>query len=295
MIKMKKVIAVMAALVVMMALAACGGSDTQAQEPAREDRAGFNSKTNKVIEVGGYSFEIPDYYVLDEEHTGETDSFYQIANGEAIVRFATNDEVSGSREDFDKSYDGFVENVIRGISKDAKSDGNIFTYEVNGTSCSGRVELLYNESSHTVVGLIFVQKDESTADYLPDFKKVVRSAKLTEVEPAAGGSGEEDSDDNNSADSDSVDNDSGLISPEFKKTMDDYEAWFDHYCDVMKRYQEDTTDLALMSEMLDLLSEEADMLEQMENMDQSEMSDAELAYYLEVTLRIEKKLLEIAY
>ena len=35
--------------------------------------------------------------------------------------------------------------------------------------------------------------------------------------------------------------------------------------------------------------------EQMENMDQSEMSTAELAYYLEVTARIEKKLLEVAY
>ena len=88
---------------------------------------------------------------------------------------------------------------------------------------------------------------------------------------------------------DSTESDSELISPEFKKTMDDYEAWFDHYCDVMKRYQEDSTDLELLSEMTDLLSEETTMLEQMENMDQSEMNTAELAYYLEVTARIEKK------
>ena len=93
----------------------------------------------------------------------------------------------------------------------------------------------------------------------------------------------------------SSDSDAGLISPEFKKTMDDYEAWFDHYCDVMKRYQEDSTDLELLSEMTDLLSEEATMLEQMENMDQSEMNTAELAYYIEVTARIEKKLIEVAY
>ena len=94
---------------------------------------------------------------------------------------------------------------------------------------------------------------------------------------------------------DSSESDSELISPEFKKTMDDYEAWFDHYCDVMKRYQEDSTDLELLSEMTDLLSEETTMLEQMENMDQSEMNTAELAYYIEVTARIEKKLLEVAY
>ena len=89
--------------------------------------------------------------------------------------------------------------------------------------------------------------------------------------------------------------DSGIISPEFKETMDNYEAWFDHYCDVMKRYQEDSSDLELLSEMTDLLAEETTMLEEMENMDQDDMNAAELAYYLEVTARIEKNLLEVAY
>ena len=95
--------------------------------------------------------------------------------------------------------------------------------------------------------------------------------------------------------SEEADSDSGILSPEFKKTMDDYEAWFGHYCDVMERYKENSSDLELLSEMTDLLTEETTMLEQMENMDQSEMNTAELAYYLEVTARIEKKLLEAAY
>ena len=90
------------------------------------------------------------------------------------------------------------------------------------------------------------------------------------------------------------DAESGVLSPEFKRTMDDYEAWFDHYCEVMKKYQDNPSDLELMSEMTDLLSEETEMLEQMENMDQSQMNSAELAYYIEVTARIEKKLLEVA-
>lgn len=89
--------------------------------------------------------------------------------------------------------------------------------------------------------------------------------------------------------------DSGVLSPEFKKTMDDYEAWFDHYCEVMKKYEENPSDLELLSEMTDLLSEEVTMLDEMESMDQSEMNAAELAYFLEVTARIEKKLLEVAY
>ena len=104
----------------------------------------------------------------------------------------------------------------------------------------------------------------------------------------------EEADAEDDADADSDSGDSALLSPEFKKTMDDYEAWFDHYCEVMKKYQENPSDLGLLSEMSDLMAEETTMLDQMENMDESEMNAAELAYYLEVTARIEKKLLEVA-
>ena len=93
----------------------------------------------------------------------------------------------------------------------------------------------------------------------------------------------------------SNDSDSALLDPDFKKTMDDYEAWFDHYCEVIKKCEENPSDLELLMEMTDLLTEETAMLEEMENMDQSDMNAAELAYYIEVTARIEKKLLEVAY
>ena len=130
-----------------------------------------------------------------------------------------------------------------------------------------------------------MQQDASTSDYLPDFEKVIKSAKQTEADSEVSSLDEKASDDSDSA----------LLSPEFKKTMDDYEAWFDHYCEVMKKYKEDSSNLELLSEMTDLLTEETKMLEELENMDQSEMNNAELAYYIDVTARIEKKLLEVAY
>ena len=113
----------------------------------------------------------------------------------------------------------------------------------------------------------------------------------TEAEPEA----EPDEEAQSAEGSAEESNDSGLLSPEFKKTMDDYEAWFDHYCEVMEKYEQDPSDMELLSEMTDLISEEEKMLKQMEDMDESEMNDAELAYYIEVTARIEKKLMEVAY
>jgi len=97
-----------------------------------------------------------------------------------------------------------------------------------------------------------------------------------------------------STQSDTDDTDTGVLSPEFKKTMDDYEAWFDHYCEVMKKYQENPSDMELLSEMGTLIAEEEKMLKQMESMDESEMNSVELAYYIDVTARIQKKLLEVA-
>ena len=260
---------------IMLTIAACGSGGA---ELAREDMAGFDPETNQTIEVGGYSFEIPDYYVLNEDLSGETNTDYKIADGEALVRFAFDDKSAESKDEFKEICDDYPEGVISGVSDDAVADGKDFTCEVSGAPCSGRVELLYNEPVHTILVVIFMQRDDSAADYLPDFEEVIGSAQMIEASESENGSG----------------SDTGLLSPEFKKTMDDYEAWFDHYCEVMKKYQENPSDIELRSEMSSLITEETTMLEQMENMDESEMNTAELAYYIEVTARIEKKLLEVA-
>ena len=116
----------------------------------------------------------------------------------------------------------------------------------------------------------------------------------SEEDPADTGTIETEESVETEEESDTGDSGSAILSEDFKKTMDDYEAWFDHYCEVMKKYQENPSDMELLSEMSDLMVEETTMLEQMENMDESEMNSAELAYYIEVTARIEKKLLEVA-
>ena len=130
-------------------------------------------------------------------------------------------------------------------------------------------------------------ENETSSDSTQVIEAPASESESDEIDPDDSDSGDSDADDSDSGDSDE-------ISPEFKKTMDDYEAWFDHYCEVMKKYQEDPSDMELLTEMTSLLSEETEMLDQMENMDESEMTNAELAYYLEVTARIEKKLLEVA-
>lgn len=82
--------------------------------------------------------------------------------------------------------------------------------------------------------------------------------------------------------------------PEFKAAMDSYEAFYDEYCDYMKRYKENPTDLALLTQYGEMLSRAAEMSEKFEAWDENEMNAAELAYYIEVNGRVTQKLLEVS-
>lgn len=82
--------------------------------------------------------------------------------------------------------------------------------------------------------------------------------------------------------------------PEFKAAMDSYEAFYDEYCDFMKAYADNPTDLGLLADYADMMSKAADMSEKFDAWNEDEMNDAELKYYLEVSNRVAQKLLEVA-
>lgn len=80
------------------------------------------------------------------------------------------------------------------------------------------------------------------------------------------------------------------IRPEFKAAMDSYEAFFDEYCCFMNEYAQSGNPTAMLSEYMRFMTRYVEAMEQMEAMDDGSLSDAELAYYTEVTLRISRKL-----
>lgn len=84
------------------------------------------------------------------------------------------------------------------------------------------------------------------------------------------------------------------IRPEFKAAMDSYEAFYDEYIALMKKYSANPTDLSLLTQYMDLLSKTEEMDKSFEQWDEDDMSDEELKYYLEVNLRVSQKLIHIA-
>ena len=82
--------------------------------------------------------------------------------------------------------------------------------------------------------------------------------------------------------------------PAFKEALDSYEAFIDEYCEFMKKYMDNPTDLSLLNDYTEYMSKYADTMSKIDDLDDGNMNEAETKYYIEVTGRISKKLLEIS-
>ena len=81
------------------------------------------------------------------------------------------------------------------------------------------------------------------------------------------------------------------IRPEFQQAMDNYEAFFDEYCDFMRRYSEsDGTDLAMLADYAKIMEQYAQVTSDFNNWNSDELTTAELSLYLEVKTRVNQNL-----
>ena len=81
------------------------------------------------------------------------------------------------------------------------------------------------------------------------------------------------------------------VDPDLKKFLDEYESFIDDYIAFMEKYNESDNGIELMGDYIKMMAKYSTMEENLENYDEDNMSDADLAYYLEVTTRCSTKLL----
>lgn len=257
-----------------------GETEEASEEKVQKElKNGFNEETNTTVTLGSFEFQIPNYAILNESNKTDTSNqFFLETNSDnkataIITVVAGSSDVITSKEDYDSKVDEIINSVFSGLNyTDIKIEGHTFTGKSNGVEVFGKSEILYNEADNTIAAFNLIQTEESVYDYLADYDKIVGSVVYKEAQEG------ESTDD---------------LDPEFKEMMDSYEAFFDEYIAFMEKYKENPTDMSLLSELSDMISKEAEMLKEMEGLDQSEMSAAELAYYLEVTGRIYEKLAKV--
>ena len=84
----------------------------------------------------------------------------------------------------------------------------------------------------------------------------------------------------------------GDIRPEVKQAIDDYEAFFNEYCDFIAKYTNASEEeqLSMMGECATILAKYAEMSESFQNLNErDDLTTDELVYYMEVVGRLSAK------
>lgn len=76
--------------------------------------------------------------------------------------------------------------------------------------------------------------------------------------------------------------------------MDSYEAFIDEYVEFVEKYKSAEDASSLLADYSEYMSKYADAMAKIDEIDESSLSPADLAYYTEVQTRVAEKLLKVA-
>ena len=220
---------------------------------------------------------------------------------------------------YDEYYDGIIEDAYDDIEYKEWSDASSECYE-QWSDTSSEIYKKWSDESSYIYGLWSAmssafcwndnfdvdaivteyeaekakedtEKTEETAVSEKDTKAVEEETEITEentkVDEGEAETKEQTQNDNSE---DLVDG----LRPEFKEAMDSYEAFYTEYCNFMKEYSENPTDVTLLAKYTDMLTEAQKMNEAFEAWDEDELNNEELKYYLDVNNRVMKMLVDVA-
>ena len=80
------------------------------------------------------------------------------------------------------------------------------------------------------------------------------------------------------------------VRPEFRKYMEDYEAFYDEYIAFMQKYSSSDNSLSMMTDYMSLMGKLSEWESSIDAIDESELSDEELMLFNDVNLRVASKL-----
>ena len=82
------------------------------------------------------------------------------------------------------------------------------------------------------------------------------------------------------------------MDPDLKAFLDEYEAFMYDYIEFMDKYENSDDVFSMLDDYTKMMTKYAEFAKALEKYDEDEMSAADAAYYLEVTNRVNQKMLE---
>lgn len=295
--KFRNTLVLMTLTLMMLATTACGGGSKPAEEP--ETAVGTETESTSsgeilfkdgVFENDKIKVEITKYEVIQPGDTTYNE-YNDVDTGEGPVIAFWYNATNKSGEEIDplgawfganfKVIQDNDPNKVNELEVSALPDSRFLESQTETIKEGGTVECCcgYVLDDETTPVTIIAENINDGGDY---------GKQEYDIASKSDDSGNEQANSDAGSSSDETE-----ISADFKATMDSYEEFFDEYVDFMKKYKENPTDTTLLTESADMLTKEAEMMREIEAMDQSEMTTAEAAYYLEVTSRIYAKLANV--
>lgn len=84
------------------------------------------------------------------------------------------------------------------------------------------------------------------------------------------------------------------IRTEFKQAMDSYEQFYNEYIAFMLEYKNDPSNLKLMGKYATMMKQLAQMNDDFDAWEHTDLNTEELKYYIDVQTRVSKKLLDVS-
>lgn len=270
----------------------------------RPEMDNFRGELNQTVTVGNFTVEVPFYMSLSETDASLTSKMFYAEDNEAdkccAFFYFEVDKLNVSNEQFQQqgvwAWNNLFENLSEAI------DGCVITKEpapmtVNGYAgfegawqfdedgYKGNVTLaiINDADSGNTLLLLQTRTDNTIFRYDSDFKKIVDSITIVD-----------DNIDSNGNVSDPTSSNNSGITPELKAFLDRYETFMDKYIAFMQKYQNSSNSSAMLTDYLSMMQEYAEFTEAINKYDTNEMSTADSMYYLEVTTRVAKKLINVA-
>lgn len=272
---------------------------TTETEEDKSFSSSLNDSNSSVITIRNMSIRIPDNFVEKPNSNADTYDFYDYSFGSnqcvaLSLNYSdigmTDDEVKELGDKFTESFAEGFEGEFIGI-KNRKSKnitmggkkGVLFSFDASLNDIPLFVDYAFIYDNGGVYLVMIGKTEKVTEDTECILLDIIGSAELSETNSMEKET--DDADDNSRSEKG--------IRPEIKEAIDSYEAFFDDYVVLMKKYKNNPGDISILSEYMEYMSKLSDMEQKFKAIEQQDLTTEETMYYAEVTLRIEKKMLEV--
>lgn len=274
----------------------------------RENEASY--EVGCYLQFGGIEFALPKEVVDGKWTSGSNDNVSCVRDdGTQIIIFSKidNDSKVASNELITASGT-LARSNFEQYNIGTHHAGDMEIYCKDSNICAGGQKYILDTSKGTGTGAgILVSSDDSiifilyvnsksVMSYVNDLTEMVENARIwninhTVIKDVYGNDIPIEKDNSLKDSSSSKDTTSSSVSPDLKAMLDEYEKFMDEYIDFMEKYQAGATTIEMLTEYTEILSKYTEFTNKINDVDQKELSQADAAYYLEVTMRVEKKLL----